>query len=111
MHLMHFHVDQRLNYKAECGEVRIIIYLALLISSRLIEFSAVDLDPGYKSCLSIGQDGQKTAPATDIWDRWVGGKSRARFMRARKNTTLGFCRLSAEHLFHYLEDSYALYFS
>lgn len=32
-------------------------------------------------------------------------------MFARKNTTLGLCSLSAEHLFHYLEDPYTPYFS
>lgn len=54
---------------------------------------------------------QKTTSATDAREGWAGGKRRPRFMFARKNMTLGLCRLSAEHLCHYLEDSYALYFN
>lgn len=77
----------------------------------LIEFSAVVAARGYKSRLSISRDSQKTTSATDARVGWAGGKRRPRFMFARKNMTLGLCCLSAEHLCHYLEDSYALYFN
>lgn len=80
------------------------IYLLFMFLS-LIEFSAIVLAHGYKSCLSISQDSTKMAPATDAQEGWAGGKRRPRFMFARKNMTLGLCCLSAEHLFHYLEDS------
>lgn len=86
------------------GEGRLFIYLLFMFLC-LIEFPAIVPARGYKSCLSIGQDSQKTSRATDVREGQAGGKRRPRFMCARKNMTSGLCWLSAEHLFHYLEDS------
>lgn len=67
--------------RKQCREVwgALFIYL-LFMFLRLIEFSAIVPARGYKSCLSIGQDSQKTSRATDVREGQAGGKRRPRFM-------------------------------
>lgn len=106
-HLMYSPVDRNGLWEREKSKRlprHLFIYL-LFMFLRLIEFSPIVPVGGYKSRLSISQDSQKTAAATDAGRRAGRGHKRPRFMFARKNMTLGLCCLSAEHLFHYLEDS------
>lgn len=106
-HLMYSPVDRNGLWEREKSKRlprHLFIYL-LFMFLRLIEFSPIVPVGGYKSRLSISQDSQKTAAATDAGRRAGRGHERPRFMFARKNMTLGLCCLSAEHLFHYLEDS------
>lgn len=91
--------------------VRALIYLSSIYGPALIGFSVIVLVRGCKSRLSISGDGQNTTCDTDAGGRGdQGGKRRPRFMFARKNMTLVLCCLSAQHLFHYRHNSYALFF-
>lgn len=91
--------------------VRALIYLSSIYGPALIGFSVIVLVRGCKSRHSISGDCQNTTCDTDAGGRGgQRGKRRPRFMFARKNMTLGLSCLSAQHLLHYRQDSYALFF-